>query len=257
MAWTLTTVPTLSDGLTCTIEPLRIPQTQIQAHLRDQQRQTQSVLKQMERLNSYQRTKILAHAGKSPGELVSVGELCRQQISCIVGDIEVAVLLWIKQMPSIEKHYADTDLELRANSSAPSVVDDNPSWVPPPPPPRSPFPGTNTALADYQLQLMLNEQQNKKRLLMARQEQDSNTSGLTAPLASSRLPNLSPPARMAPGFSQFGGPTSITTPADIMRRRRAREERSKAETSNTVNLTIKIRQSPSCFDRKSRPHHHC
>jgi hypothetical protein len=33
--------------------------------------------------------------------------------------------------------------------------------------------GGNHALQDYQMQLMLLEQQNKKRLLMARQEQDS------------------------------------------------------------------------------------
>lgn len=35
--------------------------------------------------------------------------------------------------------------------------------------------GTNHALRDYQMQLMLLEQQNKKRLTLARQEQDSNT----------------------------------------------------------------------------------
>jgi hypothetical protein len=38
--------------------------------------------------------------------------------------------------------------------------------------------GSNHALQDYQMQLMLLEQQNKKRLMMARQEQDMNTNGM-------------------------------------------------------------------------------
>lgn len=42
----------------------------------------------------------------------------------------------------------------------------------------------NHALQDYQMQLMLLEQQNKKRLLMARQEQDGPQVGFA--------PNLSP-----------------------------------------------------------------
>ena len=42
----------------------------------------------------------------------------------------------------------------------------------------------NHALQDYQMQLMLLEQQNKKRLLMARQEQDGPPVGFA--------PNLSP-----------------------------------------------------------------
>ncbi|KAL8414562.1 hypothetical protein RB594_005699 [Gaeumannomyces avenae] len=41
--------------------------------------------------------------------------------------------------------------------------------------------GSNHALQDYQMQLMLLEQQNKKRLLMARQEQDGNGTGMPRP----------------------------------------------------------------------------
>ena len=147
MAWTLTTVPNLHDGLSCLFEPLKIPQAQIQAHMRDHQRQTPSVMKQMEHLNLHQRTKILAHAGKSPGELVSVGELCRQQVSCILGDIEVAVLLWIKQMPFIEKHFPDADLGSLKNKSATSVADGISARGSPPPKP--PLPGSNHALQNY------------------------------------------------------------------------------------------------------------
>ncbi|KAI1122575.1 hypothetical protein F5Y10DRAFT_71376 [Nemania abortiva] len=43
---------------------------------------------------------------------------------------------------------------------------------PRPPPPTPPGPHSQHALQDYQVQLMLLEQQNKKRLMMARQEQD-------------------------------------------------------------------------------------
>ena len=60
-----------------------------------------------------------------------------------------------------------------------------------------PVPSTpGNGLEDYQMQLMLLEQQNKKRLLMARQEQDSIASGIhlpstaamaTSPMESSRL----------------------------------------------------------------------
>ncbi|KAL8390175.1 hypothetical protein RB595_009332 [Gaeumannomyces hyphopodioides] len=41
--------------------------------------------------------------------------------------------------------------------------------------------GSNHALQDYQMQLMLLEQQNKKRLLMARQEQDGSGTGMPRP----------------------------------------------------------------------------
>jgi hypothetical protein len=43
----------------------------------------------------------------------------------------------------------------------------------PSPPPRAAHEGRNHALQDYQMQLMLLEQQNKKRLMAARQEQDA------------------------------------------------------------------------------------
>ena len=46
-------------------------------------------------------------------------------------------------------------------------------------------PGTNHVLQDYQMQLMLLEQQNKKRLLMARQERD--TSKFSLPTLRNRL----------------------------------------------------------------------
>ncbi|KAF2714029.1 hypothetical protein K504DRAFT_371176 [Pleomassaria siparia CBS 279.74] len=56
-------------------------------------------------------------------------------------------------------------------------------------------PQGNHALQDYQMQLMLLEQQNKKRLLMARQEQDSMSGGPHAQ-----------PAGGAPGFAQNMSP---------------------------------------------------
>jgi hypothetical protein len=67
--------------------------------------------------------------------------------------------------------------------------------------------GGNHALQDYQMQLMLLEQQNKKRLLMARQEQDSmqHPSGQ----------NGNYPPGMSPPGSQRSGPSP--TPNDVQR----------------------------------------
>ncbi|KAI4941244.1 hypothetical protein J4E91_010821 [Alternaria rosae] len=72
------------------------------------------------------------------------------------------------------------------------VFTDNDTTEPLPPPP----PGQgNHALQDYQMQLMLLEQQNKKRLLMARQEQDQIASGISdLPFAQNSLPTKVPEA---------------------------------------------------------------
>lgn len=80
-------------------------------------------------------------------------------------------------------------------------------------PPRGMAPGApgppqgNHALQDYQMQLMLLEQQNKKRLLMARQEQDS----MAAPHAQG--PGF--PASMSPQGSRAG---PSPNPADQMKK---------------------------------------
>ena len=67
----------------------------------------------------------------------------------------------------------------------------------------------NHALQDYQMQLMLLEQQNKKRLLMARQEQDS----MTHPGAQ---PNGSfPPGGSPQGVQRAGNPSP--NPSDMQR----------------------------------------
>lgn len=58
---------------------------------------------------------------------------------------------------------------------------------------------SNHALQDYQMQLMLLEQQNKKRLLMARQEQDSAQNGPNGPA----MPGQFAPA-MSPSNSRTG-----------------------------------------------------
>jgi hypothetical protein len=72
--------------------------------------------------------------------------------------------------------------------------------------------GGNHALQDYQMQLMLLEQQNKKRLMMARQEQDSMTRADGQPV----MPGQQP---LAPGMSPQGsraGPSP--NPSDQMKR---------------------------------------
>ena len=68
--------------------------------------------------------------------------------------------------------------------------------------------GGNHALQDYQMQLMLLEQQNKKRLLMARQEQDS----MAHPGAA---PNGQFPAGASPQGPQRGNPSP--NPGDMQR----------------------------------------
>jgi hypothetical protein len=70
----------------------------------------------------------------------------------------------------------------------------------------------NHALQDYQMQLMLLEQQNKKRLLMARQEQD-NQSG---PHQQGVIGAPGFGAAMSPQGSRAGGPSP--NPADQMKR---------------------------------------
>jgi hypothetical protein len=68
----------------------------------------------------------------------------------------------------------------------------------------------NHALQDYQMQLMLLEQQNKKRLLMARQEQDSMSHPGMGPGANGQFaPNMSPQG------SRAGGPSP--NPNDMAR----------------------------------------
>ncbi|KAF2100860.1 hypothetical protein NA57DRAFT_74459 [Rhizodiscina lignyota] len=73
--------------------------------------------------------------------------------------------------------------------------------------------GGNHALQDYQMQLMLLEQQNKKRLLMARQEQDS----MSHPAGSG--PGIPPQQfapTMSPSGSRAGGPSP--NPAEMAKR---------------------------------------
>lgn len=72
--------------------------------------------------------------------------------------------------------------------------------------------GSNHALQDYQMQLMLLEQQNKKRLMMARQEQDMSTNNMPRPDGSSGGPGnvggpgAGPPGPNAQGFQQGTSP---------------------------------------------------
>jgi hypothetical protein len=107
----------------------------------------------------------------------------------------------------------------------------------PPPPSGKPLHGSH-ALQDYQMELMLKEQQNKKRLLMARQEQD-NISGShkqgrgVAPEPNMKFPDpsdgqipwrLTPsPPSMPPQPPMMGGPMNPgyqarTQPKDTLRK---------------------------------------
>ena len=66
----------------------------------------------------------------------------------------------------------------------------------------------NHALQDYQMQLMLLEQQNKKRLMMARQEQDNAVNRDGAPMA----------VGMAAGMSPSGRSGTSPNPSDQIKR---------------------------------------
>lgn len=82
--------------------------------------------------------------------------------------------------------------------------------------------GSNHALQDYQMQLMLLEQQNKKRLMMARQEQDTITgmpardgAGPGAPGQPGQGPNGQPFPEASPQAMRSG---ASPNPADQMKR---------------------------------------
>jgi hypothetical protein len=75
--------------------------------------------------------------------------------------------------------------------------------------------GGNHALQDYQMQLMLLEQQNKKRLMMARQEQDS----MALPRDGSGGPGMGPNGQPFQGTSPQGQRTGTSpNPNDQMKR---------------------------------------
>jgi hypothetical protein len=76
--------------------------------------------------------------------------------------------------------------------------------------------GSNHALQDYQMQLMLLEQQNKKRLMMARQEQDGN---MQRPDGPGGPPGVPPgPGQNFPGASPPNGRTGASpNPTDMKR----------------------------------------
>lgn len=82
--------------------------------------------------------------------------------------------------------------------------------------------GSNHALQDYQMQLMLLEQQNKKRLMMARQEQDGGQNAIQMPRDGPGGPGGpgAPPGAAAPfqGTSPQGArPGASPTPPDMKR----------------------------------------
>ncbi|KAF8854160.1 hypothetical protein BDZ45DRAFT_706695 [Acephala macrosclerotiorum] len=75
--------------------------------------------------------------------------------------------------------------------------------------------GGNHALQDYQMQLMLLEQQNKKRLMMARQEQDNM---MPRPDGQGAAGAVGPNGQPFQGTSPQGGPRNSPNPGDQMKR---------------------------------------
>ncbi|KAI4943588.1 hypothetical protein J4E91_009225 [Alternaria rosae] len=95
------------------------------------------------------------------------------------------------------------DLTFAPNGPRPGNMPNNPQGAPQ---------QGNHALQDYQMQLMLLEQQNKKRLLMARQEQDNQSGHPQQGVIGA--PGFG--AAMSPQGSRAGGPSP--NPADQMKR---------------------------------------
>ena len=104
---------------------------------------------------------------------------------------------------------ANGSAEFYANNPAAAMGMRNPGM--PPQPPGANGAGGNHALQDYQMQLMLLEQQNKKRLLMARQEQDS----ITRPEVQPGMPGQ---AGFAQGMSPSGSRGGPSPQPDQLRR---------------------------------------
>ena len=76
----------------------------------------------------------------------------------------------------------------------------------------------NHALQDYQMQLMLLEQQNKKRLLMARQEQDNSSMNHPGQGPGPGGPGQAMPQGFAQGMSPQARPGPSPNPGDQMKR---------------------------------------
>jgi hypothetical protein len=104
----------------------------------------------------------------------------------------------------------------------------------------------NHALQDYQMQLMLLEQQNKKRLLMARQEQDTLSGGHPGGVG----PNGAFAQGMSPQGSQRGGDPS-PNPNDMQR---GKHLISSARTVNRPNANLgRGSPAPGMMDPSQMP----
>ncbi|KAG9188011.1 hypothetical protein G6011_01934 [Alternaria panax] len=109
----------------------------------------------------------------------------------------------VQGSPMAQSGLDGQDLTFAGNGPRPGNMPTNP--------PGAPQQG-NHALQDYQMQLMLLEQQNKKRLLMARQEQDNQSGHPQQGVIGA--PGFG--AAMSPQGSRAGGPSP--NPADQMKR---------------------------------------
>ncbi|RYO19143.1 hypothetical protein AA0111_g10519 [Alternaria arborescens] len=109
----------------------------------------------------------------------------------------------VQGSPMAQSGLDGQDLTFAGNGPRPGSMPTNP--------PGAPQQG-NHALQDYQMQLMLLEQQNKKRLLMARQEQDNQSGHPQQGVIGA--PGFG--AAMSPQGSRAGGPSP--NPADQMKR---------------------------------------
>ncbi|KAK4098368.1 hypothetical protein N658DRAFT_432105 [Parathielavia hyrcaniae] len=111
--------------------------------------------------------------------------------------------------------------------------------------------GSNHALQDYQMQLMLLEQQNKKRLMMARQEQDLTTTGNTPRMDGPGGPGAppGPNAQGIQGTSPPGGRSGASpNPSEQMRRTNQQQMANAANMGSPLPDGAQSRGSPGAMN---------
>lgn len=147
------------------------------------------------------------NAGNMPGN--QFGEFAQQGPNAQQKQIEVyAQGLAQQQRMALNNHQGMNNVAQGSPMNQPSLPGEGDMFVGNAPRPGGGIPTGqappgqgNHALQDYQMQLMLLEQQNKKRLLMARQEQDSMASG---PHAQGPVGGPGFPQAMSPQGSRAG-----------------------------------------------------
>ena len=118
-AWIVTAVPH-TQGYDCRVEPFLFAQDQIRQQVQQHEAVSKSVAEQLHQFNPLQRARILEHVRDQSLELNSVGELCRQQVPSVLGDVEVSVLPRTTRLPDL---MVPANVIMRSNNPLPQALD--------------------------------------------------------------------------------------------------------------------------------------